>query len=51
MNNNLTERLEIRLTKPMRKSVEKISKRYDVSFAEVIRMGLIALELKENEGR
>jgi len=51
MNNNLTERLEIRLTKKMRKSVERISKRYDVSYGEVIRMGLIALELKEDQGR
>ncbi len=51
MKENLTERLEIRLTKKMKKSVERISKRFDVSFGEVLRMGIVALEIKENMGR
>ncbi len=45
----LTERLEIKLSKQMKASVVKISKRYDVSLGEVLRMGLMELERKENE--
>jgi len=48
MTNKLIERLEIRLTKKMKKSIKRLSKRFDVSFGEVLRMGLIALEDKEN---
>ena len=48
MKDNLTERLEIRLSKKQKKSVEKIAKRYDVSFGYVVRMGLFDLDRKEN---
>jgi len=45
--NNLTERFEIRITKKMKSDAVKISKRYDVSIGEVMRMGLFELMRRE----
>jgi len=47
MKNRLTERMEIRLTPRQKKEAVRISKRYDVSIGEVLRLGLSEFIIKE----
>lgn len=44
----LEERTEIRLTKKMKASAVRLSKRLGVSEGEIFRMGLMEVEMKED---